>query len=130
MMLADAVQIAEGKLYVLGGGVDVLRGPFGLAMLFHVAWDETNQPITFVVTLLNAEGQPMPQPTPISLSGTFEVGRPPNTPRGIELKQPIAVTFGPLSLSNGSYEFTVECDGKPISGGRLPFEWRAPNPQA
>ncbi|MGH2780595.1 MAG: hypothetical protein ACRDLA_04090 [Thermoleophilaceae bacterium] len=45
MLLADAAQTAEGKLYVLGGGWAITGpdpSPSAVAMYIEVPWDQAN----------------------------------------------------------------------------------------
>ena len=88
MMLADHAQVAEGKLYISGGGWNVTGpGPVtsGVAMLFHIPWDRTNRKTTFTLRLVTADGHPVTQQgpigeQPIEVGGQFEVGRPAGVP--------------------------------------------------
>ena len=45
MMLADHAQIADGKLFVSGGGWTWITAgsPFGIALLMEVPWDRLNE---------------------------------------------------------------------------------------
>src|SRR6202012_4382160 len=48
MMLADHAQVADGKLFISGGGWSVCGpGPVacGVAVLFHIPWQHTNEKI-------------------------------------------------------------------------------------
>src|SRR5260370_23229527 len=71
MMLADHAQVADGKLFIAGGGWS-LAGPgpipCGIALLFHVPWQQTNERTAFMLRLLDEDGRPFP--------GTGEPGGP------------------------------------------------------
>lgn len=134
MMLADHAQVAEGKLYVSGGGWS-LTGPgpinCSVALLFHVPWDRTNRRTTFTLRLVNADGHPVTQPgpigeQPIQVGGQFEVGRPVGVPSGSEINVPLAVTSVALQLPAGQqFTWVLEVDGQPDDNWRLSFATRA-----
>ena len=45
LLLADAAQVVDGKLYVLGGGLQLLGPrpqPVSIGLLIHVPWDRAN----------------------------------------------------------------------------------------
>ena len=59
ILLADAAQAAEGKLYVLGGGWSITGpdpSPMALAIKIEVPWDQANHPHTCRLELLDSEG--------------------------------------------------------------------------
>ena len=63
MLLADAAQEVNGKLYVLGGGWSVTGPdvpPMALAVKLDVPWTEANQAHTFELVLVDTE-QPPPR---------------------------------------------------------------------
>jgi hypothetical protein len=102
MLLADAAQVADGKLYVLGGGWDVIGpqiGPTAIAMLMQVPWDQTNRRHRWRLELVDSDGEPVVVPTPmggqepITVGGEFEVGRPPGIPPGTPISVPSAINF-------------------------------------
>jgi hypothetical protein len=68
MLLADAAQEVQGKLYVLGGG-----------------WSTTRSPAP-------------------------PIGRPTGLPEGTPLDAPLVVSFGPLPLQPGRYEWRLEIE--------------------
>jgi len=87
LILADAAQVVEGKLYMLGGGwntvfVDALPASRGsnIAIGLEVASDEVEVRHSFRLTLLS----PGEEAEPEIGRGEFEVGRPPETPGGTE----------------------------------------------
>src|SRR6266536_1252452 len=86
MMLADAAQVADGKLYILGGGWSVTGpGPsvFAIALKIEVPWDQTNQRHHFALRLLDQDAQAAMiagATDPLVIEGEFEVGRPAGIP--------------------------------------------------
>ena len=85
LILADAAQAIGGKLYMLGGGWDVLtintafpaQHPFAMGLGLSVPWNETNQRHNLTVEILDEDGQEAAKVT-----GQLEVGRPPGLPMG------------------------------------------------
>src|SRR3954453_8017420 len=67
MMLADAAQAVEGKLYILGGGW-WLSGPepsaSAIAAYIQVPWDRTNVEHQFRFELMDSGGQAVAAETP------------------------------------------------------------------
>lgn len=116
-MLCDHAVVADGKLYIHGGGWSTAAIPnmtSGLAILLHVGWAETNQKQELRVSLKDDDGVDMTQPNPvggedaIAFGIEFEVGRPPGIAHGSELTLPFAANFPPLPLAAGKgYCWTV-----------------------
>lgn len=136
MLLADYVQVADGKLTVVGGGWS-LTGPaptpFGIAILVHVPWDQANRRHVLRLELLDADGQPVLVPAedggeaPIVFFDDleFEVGRPAGIKPGTPLEMPLAVNSGPLPLAPGArYEWRLSIDGEVDDDWRLGFSVR------
>ncbi|MFZ1060391.1 MAG: hypothetical protein WAP47_14490 [Candidatus Rokuibacteriota bacterium] len=106
LLLADAAQAVNGKLYILGGGWSI-KGPdpipTAIAIKIEVPWDEANKVHRMELALLDADGQPVIVPTPIGdrpvqLTGNFEAGRPPGLKPGTPLDVALAINIGPLPL--------------------------------
>jgi hypothetical protein len=133
MMLADHAQVADGKLYISGGGW-VLGSPAGLtsaiALLFHVPWERTNHQTSFMLRLVDADGHQLSKqgpdgPLPIEVGGTFEVGRPVSVRPGSEINVPFAISTGMLQLPPGQqFSWQLEVDGRADVNWRLPFATR------
>lgn len=87
MMLCDHAQVADGKLYISGGGwsfTGPVPSPSAIAIKIDVPWDRTNDQIHLLLRLLGQDGEPVMQdgpigPQPIQLEADFEVGRPPGS---------------------------------------------------
>ena len=133
MMLADAAQVSEGKLNVLGGGWS-LTGPqpvpFAIAGIIDVPWNQTNTSHTFRLELIDLDGQPVIVATPegdqpLLLEGNFEVGRPPGVRPGTPIPFPFAFQSGPVPLPAGShFEWRLMVDGATHEDWRLAFATR------
>ena len=108
MLLADAVQAVNGKLYVLGGGWSITGpepAPSALAIKIDVPWDEGNKKHHFRLSLLDADGRSVMVPgsqTPVEVSGDFEAGRPAGLKPGTPLDVVLALNVGPLLLESSS----------------------------
>ena len=85
MMLADAAQAVEGKLYILGGGWSLTGpapSPSAIALYIQVPWDRTNVEHSFRLDLVDSDGNAVELETeadadePVTFEGSFEVGRP------------------------------------------------------
>ncbi len=109
MLLADAAQAVEGKLYILGGGWSIIGPeptPMAFAIKIEVPWTEANIRHQLRVALYDEDGQPVIIPTsageqPVEIKSHFEVGRPPGLQAGTPLDMPLAINFSPLPLQAG-----------------------------
>ncbi len=133
LMLADAAQVADGKLNVLGGGWCVTGPtpiPFALAGIIEVPWGQTNRNHVFRFELIDLDGNPVvvqgPEGTaPIVIEGGFEVGRPPGVRSGSYQPIPFALNSGPIPLPpNSHFEWRFSIDGETQEDWRLAFSTR------
>jgi hypothetical protein len=133
LMLADAAQVADGKLNVLGGGWTITGPqpcPFALAGIFEVPWGGTNRNHAFRLELIDLDGNPVvvsgPEgEQPVVLEGGFEVGRPPGVRSGSYLPIPFALNCGPIPFPPGShFEWRLSIDGEEHEDWRLAFSTR------
>ena len=133
VLLCDAAQEANGKLYILGGGWSVTGpGPFqsALAMKFEVPWDQANRPHELDIHLVDDDGAPVRTagpdgPQEVRIQGQFEVGRPPGLTPGVPLETPMVVTIPPLELVPGRrYTWVIEIDGETEDHWRASFSLR------
>jgi len=129
MLLADAAQAMENKLYVIGGGWSVLRGqvPTALAILVKVPWDQTNTKHQLRLDLVDSDGRPVQLTGPLGdqpvvIENELEVGRPPGVAPGASIDLAMAITLGPLPLPNGRYEWRLSIGEESREDWRLPFE--------
>jgi hypothetical protein len=116
LILCDHAEAVNGKLYINGGGWNLLFAPdrpinISLAILIEVPWTETNTPHVFRADLLTADGDVVSvDGNEISLTGQFEVGRPPGIKPGTSLNTPLAMQINALSLPAGGYEWRLFID--------------------
>ncbi|MCX7619603.1 MAG: hypothetical protein N2037_02020 [Acidimicrobiales bacterium] len=105
MLLADAAQVADGKLFILGGGLAHIGPqpqPVALALLIEVPWDRANIPHDWKLELLDEDGMPvMANEMPVMVAGQFEAGRPAGHTPGSPLAVPLAINFSPLPVEPG-----------------------------
>jgi hypothetical protein len=125
MLLCDAAQEVNGKLYIIGAGWTNLVQPdmpssMALGIIVHFEWNETNrkQPIELELQTDNGEvveidGQP------VRVATTMEVGRPPGVKPGTEINAALASSFHGLSLPAGGYVWILR--GGETLMGRCPF---------
>jgi hypothetical protein len=129
LILADAAQVADGKLYLMGGGWDriavnglpVIQAA-GIAVGVLVPWSETNTPRTLTLAIEDEDGgEVLPQ-----VGVRVEVGRPPGLAGGAD--QRVMVAFNAqLALQRlGDYVISAALDAG--SQKRLRFSV-APGPQ-
>jgi hypothetical protein len=120
-LLADAAQVADGKLNLLGGGWSITTGqvPSALAVKIDVPWNDANTPHTLALRLVDSDGNVV-----LDLgSQTFEVGRPPGLPPGTSIDHVMAVNLGPIpGLQVGeTYVWELTIDGEVSDEWRNPF---------
>lgn len=130
LLLCDYAVVAEGKLFVSGGGWSII-GPNVkgyIALLIAVPWDRANRRVHFELALLNEDGDAVTGPdlvgneVPVTLSAQLEVGRPAGLLRGVSLDVPLAIEMPPMVLAAGKrFEWILTIDGESKEDWRLPF---------
>ena len=105
ILMCDAVQVTDGKLFILGGGLGVI-GPrpqhISVAVRIGVPWDQANVKHQWRLDLTDEDGRPvLIREKPVSLHGKFEAGRPTGVAPGSELWVPLGINFGALPLPRG-----------------------------
>lgn len=133
LMLCDHVAVADGKLYINGGGWNITGpdpAPSAIAVLLEVPWDRANHRIPLRLRLVHEDGGPVTQllPTgaqPVEVGADVEVGRPAGLPPGSPLLVPLAFNLPPIPLPPGQgYVWQAELDGEADPDWRLPFRTR------
>lgn len=127
--LADSVAKAESKLYVQGGGWNILRARafparqsrIGLPAAITVGYTETGEH-RFAVRLEDADGNRLELgPDRAELAGNFNVGRSAELADGDEQVIPLAINLDGLVFPRaGRYRFVITIDGQLMS--HLPFQ--------
>ena len=121
MLLCDAAQAVNGKLYILGAGWN-LTGPqpipSALAIQIDVPWDQANRQHKIILKLLTEDAEPVKTATPegekpVFIDASFEVGRPVGHKPGTPLSVVMAINIGPLQLKPETrFEWRCEIDGE------------------
>ena len=133
MLLADSAQVADGKLFILGGGWSVTgpdANPSAVAIKVGVDWHEFNAEHHWELFLEDADGQPVSFETPegtqsIEVRGDFSATAPSGVPVGTPVDIPIAVNFGPIPLTpGGRYTWRLVIDGETLPGALVSFTTR------
>lgn len=134
MLLCDAAQVADGKLYILGGGWSLVGPdpmPSAVALKIDVDWTEAGSPHHWELYLIDEDGQPVlvetqeGSPRPMEVRGDFEVGRPGTVPEGSPIDVALAVNFGPLPLPPGTrFTWRLTIDGESAPDWQLSFSTR------
>lgn len=137
MMLADAAQVAAGKLSLLGGGWSMIvpGGPFAVCGIIDIPWHQGTDWHTLRLELIDADGEPVLVPGPNGDEPlVFEPPRHrstigPHVKPGTSLGWPFALTVGPgLPLEPGAmYEWRLTIDGKHEEGWSLAFSVLPPS---
>ncbi len=137
--IADAASTAEGKIYALGMGWNVIyanafpatHNHLAIAMTIHVPYTQTNQPHQVLVHLETedavkvklGETRTGPEAEPediLVIGGEFSVGRPPALPAGDEQIVPLALSVDSLRFDHpGMYSWVISIDGTQMR--RLPM---------
>lgn len=115
LILADGAQTVGNKLYLLGGGWDVLTVNSTLPVVQHLAvaasflvpWSETNMKHNFEIEIQHEDGASM-----MKMGGQFEVGRPPGIPVGSQQRSQIAVDIGLGIEKMGVYVIIARIEAK------------------
>ena len=135
MLLADAAQVADGKLYIMGGGGSITGpepAPQAVALKLDIPWNETGREHHWELFLEDADGRPVlvdtPEGTqPIEIRGELAIGQPEGILEGTPIDVPMAVNLGPLPLPpGGRYTWRFVINGEHPQGGNISFTTRAP----
>ena len=132
MLLADHAVVADGKLYINGGGWSVTGpgAPSAIAIKLDVPWDRANQQLRLRLRLIGQDGEPVlvpgPQgPQPVEITGEAEIGRPVGLVHGADIDFPLAFQIGPLPLEAGQrYQWVLDIDGETRQDWHLTFSTR------
>jgi hypothetical protein len=113
VVLCDAAQVADGKLYILGGGWThaVVSEPLSvaLAVVAVVPWGDANRRHAVSVALRDEDGELVELVgQPVKTDGQFEIGRPPGIKPGSDLNATMVFKFGGLVLEPGGYVWELQ----------------------
>ncbi len=133
LLLADHSEAVNGKLYMTGGGWNVLRLPelphewgFHIALGIDVAWDETNTRHDLVVSIHDPDGIELGE----GLSAEFETGRPPGMPAGQEQRLVMSIGTSVTFSTPGPHAAVVQVNGEELGRARFYLtEGQHPTPE-
>lgn len=118
-MLADAAAVAEGKLYVHGGGWDVIHArdfpvvhpTMALALLFEVDYLEAPGELPVKIQFITADGDEL-----IAVDLGVAVGHAPGSIKGEPAYVPFTFTFpGTKFDAPGSFSFIISSMNEPLA---------------
>jgi hypothetical protein len=123
-MLADGAQVAQGKLYILGGQWDrltVTQFPAqhpSMAVVLVIKVDYSEAPKTCVLTIeLMLDGHPMG----VKTMGQMSIGHAAGLKHGAPQFAPIATAFNNVQFDKpGRYEWVISADSEVL--GQIPLE--------
>jgi hypothetical protein len=127
LILADAAQVVGAKLYLMGGGWDMLTvnrafpvdQRCALALSILVPWNETNQKHSFEVEIISEDNHTEQPKSLVKVGGQFEVGRPPGIRPGQEQRFQLAVDMNLRIETAGTKTVIARIEGQPMR--RLEF---------
>lgn len=130
-LLADAVQVANGKLFILGGGwarltVEALpvNRPFELAVRVVVPWTETNRKLPFEMQLVDEDGKGLLDQV---VRADISVGRPVQLKEGTDQVVPLALRLPNVRLEReGRYAFSLMFGGEEVARTAFDLVLKAP----
>jgi hypothetical protein len=113
LLLADAVQVVDGKLYVTGGGFDAMLVPavpqtaqLAIACGVLVPWAEAEKEHTLTVSVASADRRPLAPPH----RETFRTGRASGLLPGAPVHVPFAITWELTFPDYGRYAVIATVD--------------------
>ena len=114
-IIADSADVANGKLYLLGGGWDKFYAQsfpqsvrLAVALGVLVPWDQCNERIPIKMLIRDADGHPVGP----EMTAQIEVGRPPGIAPGSTQRAVLAINSVFPIQQPGRYEILIAADGK------------------
>jgi hypothetical protein len=119
-MLADAAQVAEGKTFILGGGITILwrnqyPAPIACTLVMYLTHHraESGTEHHLAIRFTDADGNPvLPE-----LRADIGVGEaPPHLPTNVTLGAPVVIPFPPIPVLQrpGSYAIEILIDDRHV----------------
>lgn len=133
MLLADAAQVVDNKLYILGGGWSITGPdptPSAIAMKLDVPWDLAGSRHSWELALLDEDGVPVffgegPDSQALVIANDFELVQPDGVPPGTPLELAMAINLGPLPLPPGKrFVWQLTIDGQSHEDWQVAFSTR------
>ena len=124
LLLADAVQVIDGKIHVAGGGFDTMlvqavpqTTQLAIACGVLVPWGEAGKEHTLTVSVATADGRALAPPH----RQTFRTGRAAALLHGAPVHVPFAITWELTFPDYGRYAVTASVDARRDTERRLEF---------
>lgn len=123
IILADAAEVVNNKLYVIGGGwqhLTINASPpvphaCAVAVAFSVPWNETNQLHNIEILVGDQDGNELS-----NVDAQLEVGRPAGIPLGLAQRVHMAARMLMIFQTTGTHVISVHVEGQ--EKRRLTFE--------
>jgi hypothetical protein len=122
LLLCDHSEAVNGKLYLTGGGWNVLRLPelphewsFSIGLGIDVAYHETNDPHELLVSVQDPDGVDLGD----GLTANFETGRPPGLPQGQEQRLVMSIAATATFATPGPHAAVVQVNGEELARSRF-----------
>ena len=132
MVLADHAQVADGKLFVAGGGWTDMTGavPFAVALVVEIPIEKAGTNHKFELDLIDAQGQPALMPTPQGMVPVhqeldMQVEAPEDASAAATFINPFVIKYAPMPIAPDDYEWRLMVDGETRENWRLPFHVHA-----
>ena len=134
LTLADFAQVHAGKLFIVGGGINLTHAPVVMGVAAHVMvpWLDRSKRVEFKIALYTTDSKPVLLPTPLGpsmpmeLGGLIETAPAPGTPEGSDLPVAVAFNVHGLPLQVDSYEWRLYLHGSDKSAASATFAVIAP----
>ncbi len=118
LVLANHVELAEGRLHISGAGWNILRRPapqgggttishLGIAVFIAVPWHQTNVKHKLIIELLDEDGKAITNIPPLP----FNVGRPAELRPGSIQYPNVGLSMDIALPHPGDYEFVARIEG-------------------
>lgn len=128
LMMCDHAQVADGKLFINGGGITRLYGPglppgTSIATLLLVPWERTNEKIDVRLELLTEDGHSVTDAdgAGLAMHAEVEVGRPAGVEPGIPIDVPLVFAVGGLLLKPRRYTWRLSINGQSAHAWQIGF---------
>ena len=109
LILADAAEVANGKVFIMGAGWTVYRVPAfpaqiqaHLVLAVSIPWTLTNREHNFEIEIVDEDGRKLS-----NVKAGLEVGRPVGLSVGEAQRVPVALGFGVTVPKSGTYVISV-----------------------
>jgi hypothetical protein len=125
LMLCDFAQVAEGKLFIAGGGWSYTNRLHGyVACLLRIPWVDLQRSIAGSLTLVDEAGSEVIGPSEEVVRSGFDLKVAANAKadRTIPLDAPMAIPLPIVDLPMGRYKLIFVLDGERLPQCDLPFQ--------